>query len=171
MIAYERFETVIPIAELVCEERVREACSSCPRHGRNLACPPRSPSLRVFAEGRAFARIICIRISQDQATGTSRVEASYECFDHARDILVAELLEYRGQGFAIAGSGSCQACEICAGEAGLDACPTPEKMIYSLESLGVNVVALAKTCFGIDLDWSADELAAIHICAIGAVFL
>jgi hypothetical protein len=33
--------------------------------------------------------------------------------------------------------------------------------------LGVNVIALVKTCFAIDLDWGQAEFT----CAVGAVFL
>ena len=71
----------------------------------------------------------------------------------------------------MAGSGPCLACEPCAAEAGLEECSQPDKQIYSLESLGVNVAALCKKALDLDLEWSSDGRPADHVCAVGAVFL
>ena len=47
----------------------------------------------------------------------------------------------------------------------------PKQKIYSLESLGVNLITLTKMCFDFDLEWSANEHAADFICSIGAIFM
>ena len=43
-------------------------------------------------------------------------------------------------------------------------------MIYSLESLGVNLTALTKQGFGFDLEWSTNDQAADFVCSLGAIF-
>lgn len=45
-----------------------------------------------------------------------------------------------------------------------------DERIYSLESLGVNVVALVNKSLDISLDWSSNEITASFVCAVGAVF-
>jgi predicted metal-binding protein len=77
---------------------------------------------------------------------------------------------YRNEGKVVAGSGPCLACERCSLETGESACSQPEKKIYSLESLGVNVVGLLKKVFSIDLEWDSEEEKAPTACSVGAVF-
>ena len=70
----------------------------------------------------------------------------------------------------MAGCGACFACEECSAEIGEESCKLPDKRIYSLESLGVNVTALVKKCFDLDFEWTVDEHAADFVCGVGAVF-
>ena len=88
----------------------------------------------------------------------------------ARSILTTELFKHREQGYTIAGSGTCVACEKCVIEDGDQRCKRPGERIYSLESLGVNVISLVKKCFNIDLDWNSDVITADFVSAVGAVF-
>jgi len=168
---YERFEATVPVSTVVCEARIREACTTCPRYGKNLSCPPHSPELGRYLEGQSYARVICIRMPRENSGQSTRGESAGECFARAREILVEELTGYRVRGYLIAGSGSCQACAVCVAEGGLTLCRHPDRRIFSLESLGVNVAALARSCFGLDLDWDSAEHATGFICAIGAVFM
>ena len=45
-----------------------------------------------------------------------------------------------------------------------------DRRIYRLESLGVNVVELAQTAFGFELDWVESEAGAGMVSSIGAIF-
>ncbi len=67
------------------------------------------------------------------------------------------------------GSGPCRFCAECAAEKGKGECLFPDKRIYSLESLGVNVVALVRESMGFDLDWSGTADASGYVSAVGAV--
>ncbi len=80
------------------------------------------------------------------------------------------MLDHRRKGRAVAGAGPCLACEECAAETTDQTWRKPKKRIYSLESLGVNLTGLAKTCFNLDLEWSCKETFADFVCALGAVF-
>ena len=49
-------------------------------------------------------------------------------------------------------------------------CKKPKKRIYSLESLGVNVIKLVKKYFDFDLEWNDNEYIADFVSAVWAVF-
>jgi predicted metal-binding protein len=115
--------------------------------------------------------VICFRTPLDQFKPVT-VEESYRiAFKKVSGLLAQELLIYRRVGNIIAGSGACQACSQCAIEFGDAICRNPAKKIYSLESLGVNVIALSGKAFNIKLEWSGDKHAASYVSALGAVFL
>lgn len=84
--------------------------------------------------------------------------------------MVDELLNHREHGYLVAGSGFCLACDVCAVEEGSDKCLKPNKRIYSLESLGVNLTALTQQCFGFELEWSASDHTSDFVCSLGAIF-
>ncbi|MCX5805110.1 MAG: DUF2284 domain-containing protein [Proteobacteria bacterium] len=169
---YEQYEATISISSIVHGKKYREACEECHEFGKNLACPPYSPDFRGYVDDQKYARVICIRIPQERF-GKHEIQENMdkECFIKARSILVKELLRHRKQGYVVAGSGSCLSCDLCVVAEGSRACKNPEKRIYSLESLGVDVSALTKTCFDFDLEWSTKEYATGFICSIGAVFM
>ena len=168
---YEKHERVVEVNAIVHGERYKESCHLCPRFGKNLACPPHSPTFAEYLQGMKKAKVLCIRVPQEYFTHLPFEERSRACFRRARRLLSELLLEYRGKGHLIAGSGPCLACEECALAAGSDRCEKPEVRIYSLESLGVNVVGLVTRHFGIDLEWSVDERHADFVCAVGAICL
>ena len=85
-------------------------------------------------------------------------------------MLVVELLAKRGEGHVVAGSGPCLACEPCSLAEDDVMCRYPDKRVYSLESLGVDVAALVGSCFDFDLEWSDDEKKPGRVCAVGAFF-
>ena len=85
-------------------------------------------------------------------------------------MLREELERHRNEGKVVAGSGPCLVCERCSLEMGESTCSRPEKRIYSLESLGVDVIGLLKKAFDIDLEWDSEEEKAPTVCSVGAVF-
>jgi predicted metal-binding protein len=168
---YERYETIIPISSLDHAKKYKIACEACHKFGKNFACPPYSPYLLEYLDRQNYVRVLCIRMPQEYFRDVTQEKIYRECFRKARSILVDELLNYRKQGYLIAGSGFCLACDLCAVEEGSNHCKKPDKKIYSLESLGVNLTALTKQCFEFELEWSANDHAADFVCSIGAIFL
>lgn len=166
---YERYEAVIPVGGIE-RETSKIGCQACHKYGKNLACPPHSPYFDEYVGDASQAMVICIRMPQDYFKDQIQENGDRRCFRTARAILVEDLLRYRTRGYLVAGSGFCLACEVCAVEEASDKCVMPNKRIYSLESLGVNLVKLLKECLGLDLEWSATDHAADFVCAVGAVF-
>jgi len=166
---YERHETALTLSGFDHGKEYKALCEACPKHGKNLSCPPYSPRFQNYVGNAKMGRVICVRFPTEHFHQSIPEERYRSCFRKARSLLVAELLDYRRQGHTVVGSGACLACEECAVEAGDEECKKPEKRIYSLESLGVNVITLTQKCFNIDLEWSGGDHLADFVCALGAV--
>jgi len=166
----ERFENTLQVSEIDCSEKYKVGCEPCKKYGKNLACPPYSPTLLEYAKDCRNAKIICFRIPLEQFPQIITEERYRTAFRKVRGLLTDELLRYRKKGNIVAGSGTCLVCEQCAIELGDTKCKHPSKRIYSLESLGVNVVSLTEKAFSFKLEWSGYDSAADFVSAIGAVF-
>ena len=166
----EHFETTLKVSEIDSSERYKVACEPCKKYGKNLACPPYSPTLLEYIKDCKKAKIICYRIPLEQFPEIITEDRYHNAFRKVRGLLTDELLRYRKKGHIVAGSGTCLACEQCEIELGKNKCKHPSKKIYSLESLGVNVVSLTEKAFGFKLEWSGCDSAADFVSAVGAVF-
>ena len=169
-IYYERYESLLALTDFDHGKKYKLACHGCQRYGKNLSCPPYSPTFRQYSDGAKTAKVICLRFPMGFFSYLMVEERYRSCFTKARSLLVDELLEHRERGYIVAGCGACFACKECSAEFGEENCMVPDKQIYSLESLGVNVTELVKKCFDLDFEWTVDEHAADFVCAVGAVF-
>lgn len=167
---YERLEVELPVARIEHGIEPKTACQTCPTFNKNLACPPFSPEFTDYVKGAQNARILCIRIATSYFSHDSADQRARACFKEAGKILRQELLQFRRQGYRVAGSGECLACDPCVAVQGGLHCAKPLEQIYSLESLGVDVIALVRQCFDLDLEWNRDEQTAQTISAVGAAF-
>lgn len=163
----ERYEAVIGVDHIAHGPELRMACEQCPRYGKSLGCPPHGPTFDEYTGGRMAARVICLRVPVEIAVATDPEQAQARATQEARAFLLNELRIYRDAGCPVAAGGACVECDSCAAADGQTVCPRPETRIPSLSALGVNVIALVKTCFGIDLDWGDAEFT----CTVGAVML
>jgi predicted metal-binding protein len=168
---FECYRRVVALSDFECGLEIKAQCEGCPNHGRNFSCPPYSPFFLDYRGNAHRVLVICIRLSKEYFDGATSQEKYHQCFKEAGHILRDELYEYQKTGKTIAGSGPCLACKKCAWETGSDECRYPEKRIYSLESLGVNVISLLKNAFDLDLEWDSNGEIASYVCAVGAVFL
>lgn len=165
----ERYVGFCELSAFVHSPTVREACGSCPRSGKNLGCPPFSPHFTEFVGSATSALVVMFRGPVSALEGESAEEAMRTSGHLLQSVLRRELLEWREAGFVVAGAGACKGCPKCAAEAGATECPYPEKLVYSLESTGINVAQLASTLFGIELDWGENGLESTVVAA-GGVF-
>jgi len=148
----------------LCEE-------GCPNFGKKYSCPPYSPSFERYSARAESIIVICHRIDLSQYEPLHpyhRIKASNSVL---KSIIDRELMQYKKKGYRVAGSGSCRACKPCGAKVDVP-CKKPERRIYSLESLGINVDKLVRRCFGFDLQWyNRDGKAPEHTCVVGAVFI
>ena len=165
----ERFERLMPVAEttLMLE---KSGCGTCPHYGKNFSCPPFSPSFAEYIKDSTAAKVICYRVPLEHFKTGTNVEKMTAAYLKVRSMLEGELLAGREADNVIAGSGHCRACPECAAAMGEKVCRYPGKMIYSLESMGINVVALTEKAFNIKIEWSDKDHAANYVTAVGAVF-
>ncbi len=167
---YEFIKAPSPLASFNHSHAVKELCQGCPKHAKNFACPHFSPYFTDYIEGTREATVMAVRVMPQKKGGETFDEAARRTFTEARELLVKELLQKRGEGYIVCGSGYCMECEVCAAASGGEECILPEKMVYSLESLGVNVGELAKESLNISLEWADKDGGPTYIHAIGAIF-
>ncbi len=163
----ERYEAVIGVDRISHSAELRAACEQCPRYGLSLGCPPHGPTFEKHVDGRSFARIICLRVPVEIAEVSDPAEAQSLATRAAREFLLDLLRIQQRAGHPVAAGGACVECETCAAADGQTVCPRPEVRIPSMSGLGVNVIALVKTCFELDLAWGEAEFT----CTVGAVML
>jgi predicted metal-binding protein len=167
----ERLENKLKVSDMEFSQRNKKNCEACKRYGANLACPPYSPYFPEYIKDNVKARVICYRTPLEQFRSVIIEECYHAAFKKVSCLLSMELLACRNTGELIAGSGACQSCSHCAIEQGETHCRTLDRQIFSLESLGVNVVSLSEKAFGIKLEWSGEGHTASYVSALGATFL
>ncbi len=170
-IYYERYEVELPPAFFEYDEKWKIACEACKRYGTNFACPPFSPTFPEYIGKFHKAKTICLRIPQEYFASGAAEDSYVSCFRTGKKLLEAELRQFREQGLKIAGAGPCLACQDCTVGADEARCRKPEKMIYSLESLGINLISLAHKGLNLQLEWNGNDCSADFVCVIGAIFL
>jgi predicted metal-binding protein len=142
----------------------------CRNYGSKYSCPPLSPTFTDFLDSASKAQAICYKIDLVQLAPIAlygRIRAGNSSL---KSLLDRELSFFKTQGFKVAGSGSCRACKACGARTG-EPCKKPDRRIYSLEALGVNVASLVEKLFGFELEWYLpDRKRPEYTCAVGAVF-
>lgn len=167
----ERFERLVSVGDIEYRRDNKIGCEACPRYARgNLACPPHSPYFPEYIGNAVSARVLSYRVYLDhvrEVPGEPKYRTAHML---VRGFLVEELYQYRKRGCIIAGAGACLVCKECVAETGGNVCREPSRLVYSLESLGINLVSLSKNVLGLRLQWGGGELEAEHVVAMGAVF-
>jgi len=167
----ERFERSVPVGELVHRRENKIACEACPRYARgNLACPPYSPYFPDYIGEANRAIVICYRVHMEHVREKSGEPKNRTAHMLIRKLLLEELYRYRELGYTVAGAGPCLFCKECVAEYGGKKCRAPSRLIYSLESLGINLISLSENVLGLKLEWGGGEMEAENVAAIGAVF-
>ena len=154
---YERFEKEIGMEEYlegyVAVDEFLECCRACPNYGRIWTCP--SYDFDVMEYWKQFSRLTVYARKIYFAPGTTQEESM--CIMHeVKDDMSRELfeLEEKIPGSVSLCAGSCTICgpDGCSRTEGLT-CRHPEKMRYSLESLGANVGLTCRKLMGLQLEW------------------
>lgn len=146
---------------LVPEWRIRELCvqNKCGNYGSNYMCPPHIGSLKeIKARLEKFHRAVLIQYSQPADTKNDIAGVTRIKLDLHNKILTLED-QFRSQGikevWGLIG-GSCALCEVCKAR-DASPCSYPDRARTSLESLGVDVVALLDRS-GLDSQFHPDKV-------------
>jgi predicted metal-binding protein len=168
----EKFDGRIPIDEVTSDQDAFNALcqGGCRNYGSKYSCPPFSPGFLQFSRQASQLEIFCYRLSLVQFSPIaiySRIRAGNSVL---KSIVDRDLYDFKARGFKVAGSGSCRACKICGAKIGVP-CKKPDRRIYSLEALGVNVDKLVVGLFGFRLEWYLPGRdVPDYTCTVGAVF-
>lgn len=165
MYTVKRFETSIPVAEylegFVDIPTFLEACKACPNYNQVWSCPPYAFDVEEYWKKYEKLELLAAQILFEEAY-TERLYTKEELEGILQQVLpvekqrlTEELMEREKEssGSISLSAGSCQQCrEGCTKPEGKP-CRFPDKMRYSLESLGGNVGLTLQKLFGIELEW------------------
>lgn len=157
------FETV-PTNKKVFEEMCKSGCKN---YNNKWSCPPCSPDFNKMKHKKNF---IVIMISIDSkyfndCKEWSKVRAINVILKSKMDNIVKEL-ERISNGYCYI-SGACRLCKICAKKENKP-CKHPDKLRYSLESVGIDCNKLSEIAFGRNLCWYKEGQKYFYGSALGA---
>lgn len=172
ILTIEQFTSVIQINDFeVNQSYYSKLCESgCRNYCKKYSCPPFSPSFSDFLGTSLVVQVLCYRLDLSQFAPIavySRIRAGNSVL---KSLIDKKLTAFKAQGFKVAGSGSCRACKICGAKLNVP-CKKPDRRIYSLEALGVDVNSLVLDAFGFPLQWYLKGRdIPDYTCTVGAVF-
>lgn len=155
----------LPVSKLVSDfrdvDRFMGLCRACPNFGKMWSCPPFDCLPPILDSKTAQCRLFLYEIDipqSESSIGRLSQQEIRRIYDSARAEIDPKLLalgrKSPSDSLVLLG-GSCANCPLpkCA-RLENKPCPRPESMRPSLESLGFDVVAIAKKIFGADLEWA-----------------
>jgi len=175
-------------------EEVLGYCQNCDQYGQNYSCPGHGFDEAAYVKGYTHAVLILTEISTQEIKGSqielstlklsSRVLDQHRTkqgaepiepetalamfvYDAVKSEMTARLLRFEENYDGTVGlpPGSCTSCDVCLKSMGGE-CPQPERLRYSLESLGFKVSDLYSRFFDRTLQWTKGELPeAFHTCS------
>lgn len=157
MYTVEKFEKTIDIKKYiegyVNVKEFEEFCKECPNYGKVWSCPPYDFDAEKYWEKFSEISIFAYKINFTEDVSK---EESYQILKEVKKTMSEELfqLEEITSGAESLSAGSCHLCqgEGCTRPQG-GACRHPQKMRYSIESIGGNVGLTVRKLMGIELEW------------------
>lgn len=145
--------------------RFLDCCRSCPNFGQVWSCPPYSFDPLSIWNSYDTVQICCRQICfNDEALQIAYPpqelgQISKELLQREQDALLEKMMELERQnrGSMALAAGSCAACAPmdCSRKTG-GCCRHPEKIRYSLESLGADVGRIVEEQFGLKMLWGQE---------------
>lgn len=139
---------------------VESYCQSCKNFDVHFSCPQHQFHIPDYLKRFNHALVVAHAIPVDQAQPGTLAEKFYR----HKQRLDRVLLNYESN---IAGSisliaGQCQNCQPACEESHLPACPNPDLIRYSFESLGFNVSAILQLYFDKKLSFKDDTVQLVY---------
>lgn len=169
----QTLEVYVPIPEYlqtcVDVQRFLPYCRECENYGQRWSCPPysfRPESVWEQYTGlQLYARVMTFQEGADQ-------RSVIEGRRREKDILLRELLkrEKENPGAMALSAGTCMLCQTCTRPSG-ETCQHPEKMRYSLEALGGNVVRTAEQYLHKRILWIKGEEIPEYLMLVGGLLI
>ncbi|RLP12912.1 DUF2284 domain-containing protein [Propionibacterium australiense] len=154
-------DTAQCIERFVDVPRFLEYCRGCPAHGRTWACPEFDFDPLGIWTSRQWFHVITRTITFGAEQRGRHVDPDdlrsqvIALFAREKRRLRHRLVVLRAghPGAVPLLAGSCELCERCTRLDGRP-CARPEHLMYSIESIGGDVVHLVRELFGIQMQWS-----------------
>lgn len=139
----------IQTKQIVVEDRVVLKCRyGCPSYGRNLVCPPHTPSPGEFRQILQEYRTALVLIFEPRM-GETWDELNHRAYESTLEL--EKMAMALNLPFALAlRSSRCTLCQECPQDGN---CLSPERKRFSPGSVGINVIQTLQRC-GVALDFS-----------------
>lgn len=158
-------KTVLPVKKILSDyvdaPKYLAACEQCPNYGRIGSCPPYDFSVIGYWRDYDSLELLCV-----QAFVPDELRARVFSEEELKPVIESTIAEARAAldsrlaeeeanqpGSRMLSAGKCVRCDDCACAHG-QPCRFPEAIRYSIESLGGDVVALARDLFQLPLLWA-----------------
>lgn len=173
MYTIDKFEKTINIDEYVegyvNVEEFEEYCKACPNYGSVWSCPPYTFSAEDYWKDYSELLVVARKINFQ---GEVSQEESYKIMKEVKADMARELYELEAEepGSMALSAGSCDLCseEGCTRKEVLP-CRYPEKMRYSIESIGGNVGLTVRKLLGIHLEWIEEGKVPSYFVLVGGL--
>jgi len=144
-----------------------ECCKACPNYNNVWSCPPYDFDPMDY--WNSFERILVAgyRITfQGEHTQETMTETLWD----VKQKLAEELYELEKEfpGSQSISAGTCQSSKSCSKQEGAP-CRFPDKMRYSIESIGGNVGKTISSLCGIEIEWIEDGKLPEHFVLVGGL--
>ena len=164
------------IRDFVDVPRFLACCAECRGYGRTWACPPYDMDPNdIWAEYDSillYAKKVEIR-GRDECPALSPAELA-DAYNSILDPVKAELMEElyelemsTPKSLALS-AGGCDICDECTRQSGLP-CRRPDKMRYSVESIGGDVLKTLTDIFGESVLWAENGRLPEHFILLGGL--
>ena len=166
-----RFEAAIDVQDFIRDyidvEAFLACCRECPNYGQLWTCPPYD-----FDPLNVWRRYDTLQVYGYQVTCRKEADEPELLAVHeaVKQRIQEELsvMESQNPGSMLLAAGSCEVCKRCTRPEG-KACRFPEKIRFSIESIGGNVSKTVEDLCGIRLDWTADGSMPDHFVMVGGL--
>lgn len=176
----EVMKSVIPVekvlAEYVDAPKFLQACAECPNYGKIGSCPPYAFNVIDYWKEYKTLELLAIKayIPEEMRAETFSDDAlrtkTREIFESMRfeldDRLEKE--ERETPNSRMLSAGKCIRCEDCACAHGLP-CRFPDKIRYSVESIGGDVVKLMRDAFHTEILWAQNGHLPEYLTLVGGL--
>ena len=171
----KRLATALPMREMletyIDIEKFLGCCAACPRYGQTWSCPPYDFDPADIWHRYTYVQLYAVQIFPESDDAKAAALRDAEAFLYPYRKLLDALLEEKERetpGSLRLDAGRCRVCETCARREDKP-CRFPEKLRYSVESLGGNVAALAADKLHAPLLWGSREAPPEYFLLAGAV--
>lgn len=167
----KRFEAEIDIETYVKDyvdvETFMECCKACPNYNKVWSCPPYD--FNPLDYWNSFDRLLVVGYQLNfgsERTAESMTGALWDIKQKLTEELYS--LEEEFPGSESLSAGTCRICDGCSKSEGTP-CRFPEKMRYSIESIGGNVGKTISDLCGIELEWIEEGKLPEHYALVGGL--
>ena len=167
----ERFETETDIKTFVSDfvdvEGFLECCKACPNYDNVWSCPPYDFDPMEY--WNSFERILVAGYRITFGEDRTQVTMTKALWD-VKKMLADEMyiLEKKYPASESLSAGTCQICKRCSKPDGAP-CRYPDKMRYSIESIGGNVGKTISSLCGIEIEWIEKGKLPEHFVLVGGL--